>query len=77
MKGREKWSECGREEGSKVERLEHMQMQMGRSLERQRERETQVWAGGTSPGGERVQAEGPALSVRGWGADTQGATGLG
>ena len=39
MKGREKWSECGREEGSKVERLEHMQMQMGRSLERQRERE--------------------------------------
>lgn len=39
LKGREKWSECGREEGSKVERLEHMQMQMGRSLERQRERE--------------------------------------
>ena len=39
MKGREKWSEHGREEGSKMERLEHMQMQMGRSLERQREKE--------------------------------------
>ena len=39
MKVREKWSERGREEGSKMERLEHMQMQMGRSLERQREKE--------------------------------------
>lgn len=70
LKGREKWSDCGREEGSEMGRLEHMQMQMGRSLERQRERETKVWAGGRSPGGERAQAEGPALSMRGWGADT-------
>lgn len=39
MKGTEKWSKRGREEGSKMERLEHMQMQVGRSLERQREKE--------------------------------------